>query len=102
MLKTSTIGLILLGAAVCATSATAAPLIQGKKKDPQVFGLSDCARLRTQYETAQQHSAASGSDRRLAETFATQADNQCSGNYTYSGVESYARAIRLMGGNPSY
>ena len=102
MFKTSTIGLMLLGAAVCATSATAAPLFQGKKKDPQVFSLSDCTRLRTEYETAQQQSAASGSDKRLAQTFATQADNQCNGNYTYAGVDAYSRAIRLLGRDPAY
>ena len=101
MARTSILASVLLAAAVCATSASAAPLFQGKKKDPQVFALSDCSRLRTEYEQAQQNNA-SPSDRRLAETYATQAANQCAGNYTYSGVTSYARAIQLLGQNPAY
>ena len=102
MAKISTIAAIALAAGMFATSASAAPLFQGKKKDPQVFALSDCTRLRTEYEQAQQDAAASPTDRRLAETYATQAANQCDGNYTYSGVSAYARAIQLMGRNPAY
>jgi|SwirhisoilCB2_FD_contig_31_17003563_length_372_multi_6_in_0_out_0_1 hypothetical protein len=102
MARTSTIALVLLAATVCATSASAAPVMQGKKKDPQVFSLSDCTRLRTEYEQAQAASSVSPGDRRLAETYATQAANQCDGNYTYSGVSAYSRAIQLMGQNPAY
>ena len=104
MARTSILASVLLAAAVCATSASAAPLFQGKKKDPQVFALSDCSRLRTEYEQAQQANdkARSPSDLSLAEMYAIQAANQCDGNYTYSGVTSYARAIQLMGRNPAY
>src|SRR5262249_491336 len=84
MTKLPTIASIVLAAAVCATSASAAPLLQGKKKDPQVFSLSDCTRLRTEYEQAQAATAVSPDDRRLAETFATQAANQCDESYTYA------------------
>lgn len=100
--RTSIIASALLAAAVCATSASAAPLLQGKKKDPQVFSLSDCTRLRTEYEQAQEAAGASSANRGLANTFATQAANQCDGSYTYSGVDAYSRAIRLLGHNPQY
>jgi hypothetical protein len=102
MARISTIASIALAAALCATAASAAPIIQGKKKDPQVFALSDCTRLRTEYEQAQAAAAPSAENQRLAEIFATQAANQCDGNYTYSGVSAYARAIQLMGRNPAY
>jgi hypothetical protein len=102
MARISTVASIFLAAAACTTSATAAPLLQGKKKDPQVFSLSDCARLRTEYEQAQQQATPSPDDRRLAGMLATQAENQCNGNYTYAGVDAYSRAIRLLGRNPAY
>ena len=102
MARTSTIASVLLAAAVCVTSASAAPVMQGKKKDPQVFSLSDCTRLRTEYEQAQAAASPSPSDRRLADIYATQAANQCDENYTYSGVSAYARAIQLMGQHPAY
>jgi cytochrome c-type biogenesis protein CcmH/NrfG len=100
--RTSIAVLTVLAAAVCATSASAAPPFQAKKKDPQVFSLSDCTRLRTEYQQAQEAARASSTNRDLANTFATQAANQCDENYTYAGVDAYSRAIRLLGRNPQY
>jgi hypothetical protein len=101
MTRLSICAVILAAGAIAATAATAAPMNQGKRQDPQVFSLEDCDRLRMQYQDAL--AGVSNPDtRKTAEMFGVQAANQCDGNYTYSGVMAYARALQIMGRDPVY
>jgi hypothetical protein len=93
--------LILIAGLAAAGTAMAAPVNQGKRQDPQVFSLADCDRLRAQYLDALPGVTDPGT-RKTAEMFGVQAANQCGGNYAYSGVMAYSRALQIMGRDPVY